>query len=379
MTKKLLWIVPLAMLLGNALYAQDIAGVWQGTLPAGKPLRIVLHITKAESRSWSGALYSIDQGPTKIPISSITLQGSNLNLAIDAIGGAYEGMVGADDVSIQGTWTQGKALPLPLKFERATKETAWTIDPSPHTVQFITVDTDVKLEVLDWGGSGSPLVFLAGLGNTAHIFDKFAVKLTPMYHVYGITRRGFGDSSAPSTANDNYSADRLGDDVLAVLDALKLSRPILVGHSIAGEELSSIGSRHPEKVAGLIYLDAGYSYAFYSPSNGDMNIDLIDLRKELANLVPNMPASDQKVLIQDLLQTSLPRFEKDLQDLLKMMQAQPAPPPNDQASAIDQAIMAGEQKYKDIHVPVLAIYALPHNLGPVFQNDPAKQAAADAR
>jgi pimeloyl-ACP methyl ester carboxylesterase len=38
----------------------------------------------------------------------------------------------------------------------------------------------------------------------------------------------------------NYRADRLGDDVLAVIEALKLDRPILVGHSVAGEELSSV-------------------------------------------------------------------------------------------------------------------------------------------
>ena len=69
------------------------------------------------------------------------------------------------------------------------------LDPSPHTVQFVTVDKDVKLEVLDWGGSGRPLVLLAGLGNTAHVFDDFAPKLTSQYHVYGITRRGFGASS----------------------------------------------------------------------------------------------------------------------------------------------------------------------------------------
>ena len=80
----------------------------------------------------------------------------------------------------------------------------------------------------------------------------------------GVTRRGFGDSSAPASG---YGADRLGDDVLAVIDALKISKPVLAGHSLGGEELSSIGSRHPEKVAGLIYLDAGYSYAFYAPGH----------------------------------------------------------------------------------------------------------------
>jgi alpha/beta hydrolase family protein len=109
-------------------------------------------------------------------------------------------------------------------------------DPSPHTVQFITVDKDVKLEVLDWGGSGRALVFLAGLGDTAHVFDDLAPKLTSGYHVFGITRRGYGASSAPATRESAYSADRLGDDVLAVLDALKIEKPVLIGHSIAGVE-----------------------------------------------------------------------------------------------------------------------------------------------
>jgi len=99
---------------------------------------------------------------------------------------------------------------------------------------------------------------VGGLGNTAHVFDKFAPKLSSAYHVYGITRRGFGASSAPSPSGAaTYSADRLGDDVLAVLNALKLNRPVLAGHSLGGEELSSVASRHPERVAGLIYLDAG--------------------------------------------------------------------------------------------------------------------------
>jgi alpha-beta hydrolase superfamily lysophospholipase len=72
-------------------------------------------------------------------------------------------------------------------------------DPSPHTTRFITVDKDVRLEVLDWGGSGRPIVLLAGGGNTAHIFDDFAPNLTAHYHVYGITRRGFGASGYSAT------------------------------------------------------------------------------------------------------------------------------------------------------------------------------------
>jgi hypothetical protein len=63
-------------------------------------------------------------------------------------------------------------------------------DHSPHTVQFVTVEPGVKLEVLDWGGSGRPLIFLAGAGDTAHRFDGFAPQFVAQHHVYGITRRG---------------------------------------------------------------------------------------------------------------------------------------------------------------------------------------------
>jgi hypothetical protein len=61
-------------------------------------------------------------------------------------------------------------------------------DETPHTIHFITVEEGIKLEVIDWGGSGPPLVLLAGLGDTAHVFDKFALRLNPTFHVYGITR-----------------------------------------------------------------------------------------------------------------------------------------------------------------------------------------------
>src|SRR6202050_1719986 len=125
--------------------------------------------------------------------------------------------------------------------------------PSKPAKQQVTVEANVKLEVLDWGGSGRPLVFLSGLGDTAHVYDSFAPRFTAKYHVYGITRRGFGASSKPAPTDANYSADRLGEDVVAVLSALHLDHPVLAGHSIAGEELSYIGSRRPQKGGRLTY------------------------------------------------------------------------------------------------------------------------------
>src|SRR5262245_28222483 len=105
---------------------------------------------------------------------------------------------------------------------------AWQ-DLSKHQVRFVTAEKDVRLEVLDWGGEGRAVVLLAGSGNTAHVFDDFAPKLTDCCHVYGITRRGYGASSQPASG---YDDQRLADDVLKVLDSLKIAAPVLAGHSM---------------------------------------------------------------------------------------------------------------------------------------------------
>lgn len=109
--------------------------------------------------------------------------------------------------------------------------------------------------MLDWGGEGPALVLLAGLGNTGHIFDDFAPAFTDRWHVYAITRRGFGASHTPA---DGYDAPALAGDVIRVLDELQVPRAILVGHSIAGEEMTWLAKHHPDRVHALAYLDAAY-------------------------------------------------------------------------------------------------------------------------
>jgi len=74
----------------------------------------------------------------------------------------------------------------------AAQNSTTRLDSSVHQMRMITVEPNVQLEVLDWGGRGRPLVMLAGSGNSAHVFDGFAEKLTNRSHVYGITRRGYG-------------------------------------------------------------------------------------------------------------------------------------------------------------------------------------------
>jgi hypothetical protein len=179
------------------------------------------------------------------PISQIEAIRRHVHFAFGEEDITFDGELSADGETLAGKSISG-GQSFPIAFHRATQKSAWPIDPSPHKVLFVPVEQNVRLEVLDWGGSGPPLILLAGLGDTAHAFDAFAPLFIAKHHVYGITRRGFGLSSRPAPTADNYDADRLGDDVLAVIDALKLNRPVIAGHSLAGEEMSSIGTRHPE-------------------------------------------------------------------------------------------------------------------------------------
>jgi non-heme chloroperoxidase len=216
-----------------------------------------------------------------------------------------------------------------------------TIAPA-QAVHMVPVDRNVQLEVLDWGGTGEPLVLLTGLDNTAHIFDDFAPKLS-RYHVYAITRRGFGISSAPAAG---YTADRLADDVLAVLDALAIVKPVVAGHSIAGEELSSIATRHPERVKGLIYLDAALSFAFYDPTLGDMNIDSLTLQRRLQELSTQPP--QPLPIVHELLDTDLPAYTRDLHEFERRMAEHPPTPthPHHDPTAADRATFAAYRNWQ---------------------------------
>jgi non-heme chloroperoxidase len=292
---------------------------------------------------------------------------------------------------------------------------AWR-DPSPHHSEMITVDQGIQLEVLDWGGTGRPMVFLSGLGNTAHIWDTFAPQFSDNHHVYAITRRGFGRSTH---ATAGYTPNRLADDILAVMDQLKIEKPVLIGHSIAGEELSSIGTRHPERVSALIYLDAAYTYAFYD-AVGDYEASLKDLQLKIDALAK----TPEDTMLMEQLKAALPQFEENLNRKANSIE-NPLPPPYAPPSAADKAnftamtqrlalavggippeaephesflakpdgsvgapnaapeasssIFKSYEHYTmPIRLPILAVMGYPQNKGPNFHLDTPKNIAAAA-
>lgn len=231
-------------------------------------------------------------------------------------------------------------------------------DPSPHAIRFITVKDDVRLEVLDWGGSGRPVVLLPGGGNTAHVFDDFAPKLAEHYRVYGITRRGCGASGFAESANP---VDRLRDDLSSALDALGLEGPVVAGHSIAGAEMSALVSAHPRRVAGLVYLDAAYPYAF---DNGTgLTMREFTTPEALGHPTPSAADLESFAALQEW-DERIDGFRTPEAELRQTWESDGDGPTGKlrkfPGSRVFPAILGGARKYDRIPVPALAIFALPH-------------------
>jgi uncharacterized protein (TIGR03435 family) len=144
MKKLLIFAIGILTVCALGARAQDITGNWQGTLHAGKDLRIVVKITKDDGKL-KVLDYSIDQSSQPMNTSGATLQGMVFKYTIPSVGGSYEGKLSADGNTIIGTWTQGRALPLTLV--RATKETAWDIPEPPKPLPPMAADADPSFEV----------------------------------------------------------------------------------------------------------------------------------------------------------------------------------------------------------------------------------------
>jgi pimeloyl-ACP methyl ester carboxylesterase len=147
-------------------------------------------------------------------------------------------------------------------FSSQTANSQW-IDKSPHKVRFVNVN-GIRLHYLDWGGKGEAVLFLTGFGDSAHIFDDLAPQFANQFRVLGLTRRGHGQSDKPETGYD--TATRV-DDIRQFLELIEINRATLVGHSLAGDEMTQFAGSYPDRLHKLIYLDAAYDHSELTDSD----------------------------------------------------------------------------------------------------------------
>jgi len=209
----------------------------------------------------------------------------------------------------------------------AVNLTVMAADTSPHRSGLVKAN-GVRLHYLEWsGGKRGVLLMLAGLGNDAHIFDSFAGRFTDQYRVLALTRRGYGESDKPRTG---YDVNTRVEDVHRFLDVLGITKVTLIGHSVAGDELTAFASAYPARVDKVVYLDAAYD------------------RSKTEALIVDDPA-------------------------LKFLPNGGQPPRDD---AIRARILKGSSAfhpdYRGIRAPALAFYAIPR-MHPAFRAAPTAE------
>ena len=121
--------------------------------------------------------------------------------------------------------------------------------------QFVTAG-DVRLRYRDVG-QGTPIVFIHGYSRTLEDWTALADSF-PANRVIAYDVRGFGKSSKFSDTR-HYGA-AMAEDVVALLDHLKIDRAHLVGHSMGALIAGNVAVRHPQRVASAS-LVAGPFYA----------------------------------------------------------------------------------------------------------------------
>ena len=113
-----------------------------------------------------------------------------------------------------------------------------------------------RLHVDDGGrGRAVPVVFVHGNGANLEQWRAQLDHVRRSRRAIAFDLRGMGKSDLP--ANGDYSVAAMSDDVGAVANALHLKRFVLVGHSYGGAVVAQYAAKHPERVAGVLYADAG--------------------------------------------------------------------------------------------------------------------------
>ena len=106
----------------------------------------------------------------------------------------------------------------------------------------------------DWGGSGQPIVLLHGLASTCHIWDMVAPILAENHAVVALDQRGHGVSAKP---DHGYDFASVSNDLLGLIQARDMERPIVIGHSWGGDVALEFAVAYPDDTKGICFVDGG--------------------------------------------------------------------------------------------------------------------------
>ena len=118
-------------------------------------------------------------------------------------------------------------------------------------MKYVIVDDGVRLAYRVDGTHAAPaLVFINSLGTDLRMWDTQVAALTPCFRIVRYDTRGHGRSGVPGAP---ATIERLGHDLLALLDHLHIERTHLCGVSLGGLTALWFAAQHPERVERAVF------------------------------------------------------------------------------------------------------------------------------
>lgn len=153
-------------------------------------------------------------------------------------------------------------------------------------------------------GQGAPLLILHGLFGSGRNWQTIARHLADHYRVLTVDLRNHGDSHWTPT----MSIVEMAKDLQALLDSLRVTEAIVVGHSLGGKAAMWFALTMPDRVAKLVVIDiapVGYQHSFMSYVEAMQAVDLRGLRRRAEVEQALAPAVDDPALRKFLAQNAI--------------------------------------------------------------------------
>lgn len=117
---------------------------------------------------------------------------------------------------------------------------------------YVRLSTGIDMHYVEKGqGNGHVLIFLHGYTDSWRSFERNLPLISKKFHVYALDQRGHGDSSRPACC---YTQDDFVADVAAFMDALKIRRATIVGHSMGSFVAHQFAIEYPKRAERLVLI-----------------------------------------------------------------------------------------------------------------------------
>lgn len=166
----------------------------------------------------------------------------------------------------------------------------------PYQSKIMELADGLRLQYHDFGGSGLAVLFVQDFhdyfGDALDPdWPPFLARFADDFRVLAPVRRGWG---ASDDTGWGYDVATQSEDLLAFMDALGIERAVLVGRVPADQDMTWIAEHHPERLAGLIYLQslhvvAGYSNPLIRAFTESYSAGACDMRDPVAQVSARTP------------------------------------------------------------------------------------------